>query len=102
MGESLSAGRLARCHGYRVASGDVELGEVETPIFSGPLLEPEFLLVRTIGAISGTFRVLPTALVVDVDPTLRRLAVTVDEERIAALPERLPVRRGAIPGGVAS
>jgi hypothetical protein len=102
MGERHQLDGLACCHGYRVAAGDLDVGEVETPVFSGPLAEPEFLLVRTAGSISGTFRAVPTACVVDVDPTRRRVAIDVDGERIAALPEQLPLRRGARSGGGAS
>lgn len=91
MGESHALSALASCHGYRVAAGDLEVGEVETPIFSGPLVMPEFLLVRTAGTIAGTFRAVPTALVVDVDPALRRVAIDADGESLAALPERLPL-----------
>lgn len=90
---------LASCHGYRVAAGDLHVGEVETPIFSGPLVEPEFLLVRTAGGISGTFRAVPTSLVVGVDHAHRQVVVDADGETIAAMPERLPLRRGNRFGG---
>ena len=99
MGETPPFDALARCHGYRVAAGDVDIGEVETPIFSGPRVEPDFLLVRTTGTIAGTFRAVPAAFVVDVDPARRRVAIAADDERIAALPEHLPLRRGDRFGG---
>jgi hypothetical protein len=91
--------RLARCHGYRVVSGELFVGEVETPLFAAPLVEPEFLLVRTGELLSGTFRMLPAALVVDVDPAQRQVAVGADGERLAALPDHLPARRGGAAGG---
>lgn len=98
MEERRSNGGLACCHGYRVVCGELLLGEVETPVFAGPLAEPEFLLVRTGELLTGTFRMLPAALVVDVDPAQRQVAVGADGERVTALPEHLPVRRRAHAG----
>jgi hypothetical protein len=83
---------LACCHGYVVAAGDLEIGEVETPIFAGPLSEPDYLLVRTVGSISGTFRIVPTTLVTDIDEDRQLVAIASDHDAVAALPERLPVR----------
>lgn len=94
MDERTATGGLACCHGYRVVSGDFLVGEVETPVFAGPPAEPQFLLVRTGELLTGTFRMLPTSLVVDVDPALRQVAVGVDGDRLTSLPEHLPVRRG--------
>jgi hypothetical protein len=92
MGTSSSIG-LACCHGYVVAAGGLEVGRVETPIFSGALREPEFLLVRTSPAIAGTFRFVPSGLVVELDREGRRLELAGDGASIAALPESLPLAR---------
>jgi hypothetical protein len=100
MEERESVDGLARCHGYHVVSGELVVGEVETPVFAGPLVEPDFLLVRTGELLSGTFRMLPAALVVGVDPCRRLIAVGADGEQLTSLPEHLPVRRRASDGGV--
>jgi hypothetical protein len=86
---------LACCHGYGVTAGEVEIGHVETPIFAGLAREPEFLLVRTSRAISGTFRVVPAGIVVWIDRDGRRIAITVDVNAVDALPEWLPLGRVA-------
>jgi hypothetical protein len=91
---------LACCHGYRVAAGGLLVGEVETPIFSGPLGDPEFLLVRTVRSISGTFRIVPVALVLEIDRERRLVAIVGDDDVLASLPERLPLRgRSGIAAG---
>lgn len=84
---------LACCHGYLVVAGGLDVGRVETPIFSGALREPEFLMVRTSSAIAGTFKVVPTRIVVAVEPDGRRLEIAVDAGGVDALPERLPLTR---------
>lgn len=95
MGSHSSPNGLACCHGYRVVAGELDVGHVETPIFSGALSEPEFLLVRTSSAISGTFKIVPTGVVVVVEPDGRRLEIAVDAAAVDALPERLPLTRFA-------
>ena len=100
MEDRRSTDGLARCHGYHVAYGDVVIGAVETPIFGGPFIDPEFLLVRTPELPGGRpFRVLPASLVVDVDPVARRVGVVVDGEQLTALPARLPLSDGQPAGG---
>jgi hypothetical protein len=98
MGSSSSRDGLSHCHGYRVLAGGQEVGAVETPIFWGPLSEPEFLLIRTSDVISGTFRVMPVGLVVAVDPGARLLAIGLGSDGVAALPESMPMMRGVVAG----
>jgi hypothetical protein len=83
--------RLARCHGFEVAAGPVRVGVVETPVFAGPAVAPDYLIVRTEGPFDGRFRVVPAALVVDVDEERRIVVLGVDVPAVANLPERLPL-----------
>ena len=58
---------LARCHGFRVMAADYPLGLVETPVFSGNGLEPDYLIVRTDESLPGAFANVPVDLVDDID-----------------------------------
>jgi hypothetical protein len=82
--------RLSSCHGFAVSAGPRGIGSLETPLFAGPGVEPDYLLVRTGEEIAGTFRVVPAALVVDVDPVRRVVVLDADAEAVAALPQHLP------------
>jgi hypothetical protein len=82
---------LARCHGFEVAAGSARVGVVETPVFAGPAMAPDYLVVRTEGLFDGRFRVVPAALVVDVDEERRIVLLGVDAPAVANLPERLPL-----------
>jgi hypothetical protein len=82
---------LARCHGFEVAAESVRVGVVETPVFAGPAAAPDYLVVRTEGRFDGRFRVVPAALVVDVDEERRTVLLRVDAAAVANLPERLPL-----------
>jgi hypothetical protein len=86
-------GGLARCHGYVVAADGRHVGAVETPVFADATAFPDYLLVRTAPSVPGTFRVVPTSCVEDVDPGERLVALAMDHDQIAALPERVPLQR---------
>jgi hypothetical protein len=90
-------GRLARCHGYVVAAGGRPIGSVETPAFHGATREPDYLIVRTSDAITGTFRVVSAARVAAIDPVRRVITLDISSDAVAALPERLPLTRGRDP-----
>jgi hypothetical protein len=83
--------RLARCHGFEVAAGPALVGSVETPVFAGAATAPDYLVVRTEETFDGRFRVVPAALVVDVDEDRRIVRLGVDAVAVANLPERLPL-----------
>lgn len=85
---------LAHCHGYVVAAADAQIGVVETPVFADAACEPDYLIVRTSTAITGTFRAVPAALVAHVNPHRRMITLAADPDEVAALPERLPLKRG--------
>lgn len=84
---------LAGCHGFEVAAGHRHVGAIETPLFAGPGVEPDYLLVRMDDPDQGTFRVVPTALVSDVDLGRRLVTLDADAETVAALPRQLPLTR---------
>jgi len=88
----VNAAELARCHGYDVAAGQARIGAVETPVFAGPTSAPDYLIIRTPETISGTYRVIPAALVADVDRDRRIITLRIDESALAAYPEQLPLR----------
>lgn len=83
--------KLARCHGFEVVAGPVVVGSVETPVFAGAAVAPDYLIVRTEGLFDGRFRVVPAALVVDVDEEHRVVLLGADAPAVANLPERLPL-----------
>jgi hypothetical protein len=94
MSESGALGALLTCcHGFTVAARGNRVGAVETPVFSGSSLEPVSLIVRTADSIPGTFRVVPLALVADVDSTTRRIALSIGPNEIARLDELVPTRQ---------
>jgi hypothetical protein len=85
--------RLSGCHGFEVSAGSRCVGAIETPHFASATVEPDYLLVRTGDGIDGTFRVVPAALVLQVDPQRRIVFLDADAEVIAALPRQLPLGR---------
>jgi hypothetical protein len=91
MASAAGEGRLARCHGFFVLAGGAPVGAIETPVFPGASSEPDFLLVRTEESISGTFRVVSTALVENVDPDERSVTLALDRAAVESLPEELPL-----------
>ena len=69
------------------------MGTVETPIFHGVSREPDFLVIRVIDSMPGTFRVVPSTVVEDVDIELWVMTVGMTGEAFSALPEGLPFAR---------
>jgi hypothetical protein len=90
------AGRdgVERCHGFAVLAGDHTIGCVETPLFPGSVRDPDFLVVRTVQTISGTFRVVSASLVSNVDLETRTIRLALEPESVASLPEYLPLLPG--------
>jgi hypothetical protein len=72
---------LARCNGYDVAAGDEIVGSVETPVFSGTKLEPDYLIVR----LGDSLHVVPPELIVSVDSTSHTLFLGLDTAELAQL-----------------
>jgi hypothetical protein len=92
---SIFGRRLSACHGFLVlADGDV-VGTVETPVFHGVSSEPDFLVVRVIGTMPGTFRILPSVVVDEVDVEQWAITVGMTWDAVSALPEGLPLSRRA-------
>jgi len=73
---------LACCHGFSIIASDRLLGVVETPVFSGAALEPDYLIVRTADSIPGSFLKVPLALVGEVDGELGRISLSAPVEDI--------------------
>jgi hypothetical protein len=84
---------LASCHGFAVIAANGPVGTIETPLFTGAATEPDYLIIRTTAAIEGAFRVVPTALVENVDPLGHQIFLNADHNTIASLPEYLPLER---------
>lgn len=72
---------LARCNGYDVAAGDQIVGSVETPVFSGTNLEPDYLIVR----LEDGLRVVPPEVIVSVDTASHTLFLGLDAAELAKL-----------------
>jgi hypothetical protein len=81
------AASLACCHGFSVAAGDQPVGVIETPVFAGTALEPVALVVRARDSVPGTFRLVPTSLVVTVDNDEETVTLVASEDEILALKE---------------
>jgi hypothetical protein len=82
---------LAGCHGYAVTADGIAIGVVETPLFGGAQVEPDYLLVRLRAPFGAGFRVVPAAWAVDVDRPARRVAVDGPTAAVGRLPRRLPL-----------
>jgi hypothetical protein len=84
---------LRSCAGFRVEAADGVVGEVETPLFPADAAAPDYLVVRT--TARGRFRrpVIPSALVVRIDPARRVVIVRGRQHEIAMLAEHLPLAR---------
>jgi hypothetical protein len=84
---------LGSCAGFRVEAADGVVGEVETPLFPADAAAPDYLVVRA--AIRGRVRrpVVPSALIVGIDPARRVVVVRGRRHEIANLAEHLPVAR---------
>lgn len=65
---------LARCNGYDVSAGGEVVGSVETPVFSGTKLQPDYLIVR----LGDELRELPPESIVSIDAASRTLFVDTD------------------------
>ena len=82
--------RLSTCHGIVVVADGSVVGAVETPIFNGVSREPDFLVIRVIESMPGTFRVVPSAAVEDVDIEQWVITVGMTRDAFSALLEGLP------------
>jgi hypothetical protein len=82
---------LAHCEGYRVLAADGFVGEVERPLFPPDGKEPDYLVVRVRRRVWGRVPVVSTALVFAIDPARGLIWVRGDRERVAGLPEHLPL-----------
>jgi hypothetical protein len=85
-----NAASLACCHGFTVAAGDEPFGLVETPIFSGTSLEPDLLLVRTLGGVPGAFAAVAVADVSAVDDARRTITLRGTRDEVLHGLERVP------------
>lgn len=72
---------LAQCNGYDVAAGDAIVGSVETPVFSGTKLQPDYLIVR----LGDGLHAVPPELIVSVDSASRTLFLGLDADELARL-----------------
>lgn len=84
--------RLAATFGYRVACTDGHAGIVETPLFHSSSDEPDFLVVRDVGARRLRIPV-PTALVSHVDHQASTIVLRATRRELEALPANLPLSR---------
>ena len=82
---------LASCNGYVVEASDGRVGAVETPLFPPDRSQPDYLVLRTDGAVGVRHPVLATALVEEVDSRRRLIRVRGSKEQIQNLPEHLPL-----------
>jgi hypothetical protein len=82
---------LRGCHGFAVVNIDGSpIGTFETPVFHGAALEPDFLIIRATDSMQGTFRVVSTAFVDDVEVERCVVSVAITSDEFARLPEGLP------------
>ena len=89
MGLSPASSRLlACCHGYEVEAKGEPVGRIATPVFAGLSLRPTHLILRTVDAIPGRFRVVPPELVAGIDPDAHVLRLELAPEDVARLEER--------------
>ena len=89
--EPAPARELALCHGYRVATEDGIVGEVDTPIFPPDVAEPDYLIVRIRHGAELRLPVVATSLVAEVNQERRLVFLRGTREEIARLPEHLPL-----------
>lgn len=81
---------LARCNGFRVEAGGEIVGSVETPVFSGTALLPDYLIVRTRESIPGRFRLVPPEVVENVDPADHVVVLDLTVQEVADLDDPGP------------
>jgi hypothetical protein len=84
---------LARSAGFVMTADDGRVGEIETPLFPGDDVEPDYLVVRTRlrGRLMPRFPVVPVCLVTRCDVTRRSVRVRGPAATIRSLPETLPL-----------
>jgi hypothetical protein len=82
---------LASCNDYLVEATDGEVGTVETPLFPPEGSDADYLVLRVAGFSEARRRVVPAALVKDVDSRRRLVRLRVTKAELDRLPEDLPV-----------
>jgi hypothetical protein len=78
---------LACCHGFAISASDCLLGVVETPVFSGTGLRPDYLIVRNAESIPGRFTDVPVSLVEEVDLEHRKISLGSPLAEVARAPD---------------
>ncbi len=84
---------LARCNGFDVVASGTVVGSVETPVFSGTALLPDYLVVRTAPEYPGRFRLVPLEIVTSVDAPSRTVLLELSPEAVVGLAEPDAPRR---------
>jgi hypothetical protein len=79
---------LACCHGFEVEASGEPVGRIATPVFEGLSLQPTHLILRTVDAIPGRFRLVPSEFVSAIDPDAHMLRLDLAPDEVAALEER--------------
>jgi hypothetical protein len=78
---------LARCNGFRVTADGEVVGVVATPVFSGTLLIPDYLLIRVTGAIPGAYRAITPEVIAAADPRSETVVLGIAPEAVALMPD---------------
>ena len=93
-GRETVLGRLSRSHRYTVVAQDGVAGTVETPLFPPDGDGPDYVVARVVAARGRSeLRILPVALVEDVEPEKQVIRVRLTSDELLALPARLPLER---------